>query len=58
MSQSILKTVSWLGLILTLIPSIMVFGGVIEFPMHKTLMLVGTVLWFLTRPFILEKGSS
>ena len=58
MSQSILKTVSWLGLILTLIPSIMVFSGVIEFPMHKTLMFIGTVLWFSTRPFIVEKGSS
>ena len=54
MSQALLKIVSWLGLILTLVPSLLVFGEVIEFPMHKTLMSVGTVLWFFTRPFVLE----
>ncbi len=58
MSQSILKIVSLLGLSLTLIPSVMVFLGYIEFPLHKTLMLVGTLLWFFSRPFTLENESS
>ncbi len=58
MSQSILKIVSLLGLSLTLIPSVMVFLGYIEFPLHKILMLVGTLLWFFSRPFTLENESS
>lgn len=58
MSQPVLKIASWLGLILTLGPSLMVFSGTIDFPTHKTLMLVGTVLWFFSRPFISQKESS
>jgi len=58
MAQSFLKIVSLLALILTLVPSGMVFWGLIEFTMHKTLMLVGTLLWFFSRPFIMEKESN
>jgi len=58
MPRSILNIISLVGLILTLIPSILVFTGVIEFSLHKTLMLVGTLLWFLSRPFTLESKSN
>ncbi len=54
-SQLPLKLLSFLGLALTLIPSLFVFTGVIELPLYKTLMLVGTVLWFVTAPFWINK---
>lgn len=36
---------------LTLIPSILVFSGVIPLETHYTLMLIGTITWLLTAPF-------
>lgn len=53
--QFILKIISYLGLILTVVPSFLVFAGVIELSFHKTLMLIGTLLWFLTAPFWMNK---
>ncbi|MFD3002996.1 hypothetical protein ACFS7Z_21710 [Pontibacter toksunensis] len=55
MTQSILKLISYIGLFLTVVPSLLVFAGVIELSFHKTLMLVGTLLWFLTAPFWMNK---
>lgn len=53
--QFILKILSYIGLILTVVPSFLVFAGVIELSFHKTLMLIGTLLWFLTAPFWMNK---
>lgn len=53
--QLILKVLSYIGLILTVVPSFLVFAGVIELSFHKTLMLIGTLLWFLTAPFWMNK---
>ncbi|MCJ8166549.1 hypothetical protein MKJ04_17015 [Pontibacter sp. E15-1] len=53
--QTILKILSFLGLALTIVPSLLVFSGVIELSFHKTLMLAGTLLWFFTAPFWLNK---
>jgi hypothetical protein len=36
----------------------LVFGGFISFDDNKTLMLAGTVLWFLTAPFWLKKKET
>ncbi|MHA6247381.1 hypothetical protein ACXYMU_05540 [Pontibacter sp. CAU 1760] len=55
--QLILKILSYLGLALTIVPSILVFSGAIELSFHKTLMLVGTLLWFVTAPFWLNKSD-
>ena len=49
--QIILKLISYIGLLLTVVPSILVFLGIIELDFHKTLMFVGMLLWFLTAPF-------
>ena len=61
MSKSIqitlLKLVSLTGLLLTIIPSIMVFVGNIEHSRHITLMAIGMVLWFVTAPFWINKES-
>jgi hypothetical protein len=49
--KKILIIVSFIGLILTILPSILVFAKVIEMENHFTLMIIGTVLWFGTAPF-------
>lgn len=52
---AILKIISYIGLILTVVPSFLVFSGAIELSFHKTLMLIGTLLWFFTAPFWMNK---
>ncbi|UCE08769.1 MAG: hypothetical protein JSW07_11100 [bacterium] len=51
------KIISYAGLVLTLIPSFLVLTNGIEFNTHKHLMLLGTVLWFGTRPFWMSKST-
>ncbi|MEQ8472883.1 MAG: hypothetical protein RIC35_16945 [Marinoscillum sp.] len=53
----ILKILSLVGLLLTIVPSFMVFYGVIDKPTHFTLMGVGVVLWFATAPFWMKSPS-
>ena len=47
-----------IGLLLTIGPSVLVFTGVIKFPLHITLMLIGTILWFVSAPFWIKKEKS
>jgi hypothetical protein len=42
---------------LTIIPSMLVFGGKIESDMHKNLMTVGTILWFIAAPIWFRKKT-
>lgn len=56
--KTLLKVLSAIGLILTIGPSIMVFTGNITFEMHKWLMFLGTVLWFVTAPFWMNKKTA
>ena len=53
--NSVLKLISVIGLALTIIPSVLVFQGSLELASSKTLMLIGTVCWFLSTPFWLGK---
>jgi len=53
--MTILKILSFIGLGMTLIPSFLVFQGYIEPSLSKTLMLVGTIIWFATAPQWLNK---
>jgi uncharacterized membrane protein YecN with MAPEG domain len=55
MSKILLKIISYIGLILTLIPSFLVFLKVIELDSNKYLMLLGTVLWFGSVPFWMNR---
>jgi hypothetical protein len=55
MKTKMLKILSFLGLFLTLAPAFFVFFNVIEFETHKLFMLVGTLLWFLTAPFWMNR---
>jgi hypothetical protein len=40
---------SWLGLLLTLGPPLLMYGGAMEPPAMKGLMLAGAILWFAAR---------
>jgi len=44
------KLVSIVGLGLTVIPSILVFNGIISWNSHASLMLVGVLFWFCSAP--------
>jgi hypothetical protein len=56
--KTILKIVSVAGLILTVVPSFMVFSESITLDMNKWLMLLGTILWFGTAPFWMNKKAA
>lgn len=45
--KKLLVAASLIGLGLTLIPSFLVFSGSISLESNKTLMLLGTLLWFV-----------
>ncbi len=49
--KTVLKVISLIGLILTLVPSFLLFYGVIEKETHFTLMGIGVLCWFGTAPF-------
>ena len=48
--KRIIMAISYLGLILTIVPSILVLNKVIELQSHFLLMTIGMVLWFATAP--------
>ena len=55
--KKILKLISWAGLALTIIPSLLVFNGVVAIETHYVLMAIGMVLWFGTAPFWMHGPS-
>ena len=52
------KTLSFAGLVLTVLPSFLVFAGRIDWSTHANLMIIGSVLWFGTAPFWMEGASA
>ncbi len=52
--NALLKVASFIGLCLTVVPSILVLAGVISFEVHAYLMLAGTAVWFATAPFWMQ----
>ena len=55
--KALLKILSLIGLLLTLVPSFLVFYGVIDKQTHFTLMGVGVVVWFISAPFWMKNPS-
>ena len=53
----LLKLISFIGLVLTVVPAFLVFAGTIDLSMHKNLMLAGTLLWFIPAPFWMSRKS-
>lgn len=48
--KSIAKPVSWLSLLLIVIPPFLLWNATLGAEMMKHLMFAGTVIWFLTTP--------
>ncbi|MFD2036449.1 hypothetical protein ACFSKL_16710 [Belliella marina] len=55
--KNITVILSIVGLLFTITPPFLVFSGIIPPATSKTLMLIGTVVWFTTAPFWLNKKS-
>ncbi|MCK5455490.1 MAG: hypothetical protein KAI45_00095 [Melioribacteraceae bacterium] len=53
--KSLLKLVSLIGLVVTIVPAFLVFTDVITLSNSKVLMMVGTILWFVSAPFWMNK---
>ena len=53
-----IKLISYLALILTVIPAVLFAAGMLGDAPMKLTMLVGTVLWFATAPRWLHGGES
>jgi hypothetical protein len=56
--KALLKTASVVALGLTLVPSLLVFKGVISLHAHYVLMAAGMVLWFVTAPFWMKRDQA
>lgn len=54
----LLSSLAIIGLLATVLPSILVFLGTVEPGTHKTIMLIGMILWFVAAPFSMKKKSS
>ncbi|AKD05383.1 hypothetical protein POKO110462_14855 [Pontibacter korlensis] len=55
--RTIIKFISLVGLLLTVLPALLVFTGTMEQSHHKMLTLAGTALWFLTAPFWMNRSK-
>lgn len=53
--KTLLIILSILGLVLTVVPSVLVFIQEITLSAHKHLVLVGMLLWFGTAPFWMKE---
>ena len=51
----LLKVVSYIGLLLTLLPALLVFAGLITLATYKWIMLGGTALYLFTAPFWINR---
>ncbi|MCB9250682.1 MAG: hypothetical protein H6613_20160 [Ignavibacteriales bacterium] len=51
------KIFSYTGLLLTILPSLLVFANMISLDTAKIIMLVGTIVWFIFTPSWMNKNS-
>lgn len=56
--KKLLISFSLLSLLLTIVPSFLVFYGIMTLETNKTLMLIGTIGWFATAPYWMNKKLS
>jgi hypothetical protein len=57
MKKPLIKLLSFIGLGLNIVPAILVFSAVMTPDTCKQLMLVGTVIWFVSAPSWMNKGQ-
>lgn len=57
MKKLLIKLLSFIGLGLNIVPAILVFSAEMSTDTCKQLMLLGTILWFVTAPSWMNKGQ-
>ncbi|HYH57407.1 MAG TPA: hypothetical protein VD772_12385 [Anseongella sp.] len=55
MMKTLLKIASFSGLMLAFLPSLLVLGGQLDMESHYRWTLAGTIVWFATAPFWIDK---
>ncbi|MDZ7608011.1 MAG: hypothetical protein U5K79_21085 [Cyclobacteriaceae bacterium] len=58
MKTTILKTISYLALIATIVPAVLVFSQKMDNDTNKTIMAVAMLAWFATAPFWINKKAA
>ena len=53
--KTLIKILSYLGLVMTIVPAFLVFFGIIGMEENKRIMAVGMLVWFVTAPFWMNK---
>lgn len=53
--KNLLIIISILSLVITIVPSFLVLAGMLTLEMNKTLMLIGTIGWFVSAPSWMNK---
>ncbi|MGA2444379.1 MAG: hypothetical protein ABSG50_02990 [Opitutaceae bacterium] len=53
--KTLFKAISFSGLVLMLLASVLVFNGVMPRPTYYVLAMIGTVAWFATVPFWMKR---
>jgi len=53
--KTILQIISFIGLVMVLLPAVLTFAGRMEFEQTRIWMIVGTVVWFASAVFWLGK---
>jgi uncharacterized membrane protein (Fun14 family) len=57
MKRNILIILAVSGLVLTLVPSMLAFSGIITIQNNKLLMLIGMILWFSTASVLMKSSK-
>lgn len=55
--RKVLIVISIIGIILTVVPAFLVLTGVLSLEENKNLMLLGTVFWFVSAPYWLNRNE-
>jgi hypothetical protein len=53
--QLLLRLISYFGLVLTVVPSFLMFAGRIDRPVYLNLLIAGMILWFGSGVFWIKK---
>ena len=53
--KTLVKAISFSGLVLMLLASVLVFNGVMSRPTYYVLAMIGTVAWFATVPLWMKR---
>ncbi len=51
----VLQLISWIALIMTVLPSLIYFSGNMELDHVKLLLIVASVVWFVVTPFWMDR---